>query len=165
MSRRGDLQREQRYPEKGSVSPESTPGFEPSPDAGTVADLSRLLNAKPEASDPWNFRLPGHRSLQRDEPIVVDGRLLYQQAPPVHAKRAPQGRGRTPKTIRVVELGQDVYDLLRATGATAVQRQVLQLQAEGYSYAEIAGQLGISETTVRERLRRARQRLARARVA
>ena len=45
-------------------------------------------------------------------------------------------------------------------GLTAAQREAAQLWADGYTYREIAARIGITKTAVKDRVMRARWRLA-----
>jgi DNA-binding CsgD family transcriptional regulator len=93
-------------------------------------------------------------------PYRADGSKVQQ---PVHVRGAryrQPGRGHAPK--RDV-LSEDLRRIVGAAKLTPEQLAPLELQTRGLTYEEIAEQLEVSITTVRERLRRARDAIRRAR--
>lgn len=100
----------------------------------------------PKGAEPWEWR-PFREMLDNDGNIVID-----QPPPPVHVARA------TPKATTSKGLPLDRVD---TSQLTTDQRRALELQLQGHDYESIGAELGISVTTVRERLRRARAALRR----
>jgi len=141
-------------------------GFEPSERAGQViGNISGVDKSGkvPDGGDPWNWRPPEEASERATIPIVLGNQLFFQRPPTVHPKTGASYRprpGPRRRKLGLTEREAGRRALLEvAAQLTPEQRDVFLLQADGYKYPEIAGKLGISITTVRERMRRARERL------
>lgn len=103
----------------------------------------------PEGADDWYYREPRNspRANRQDSPIVVNDRLMWQQATPIHVKGAPFGDPRTHRTIA------------RGITEAEAQRKAFEVAAGmwdeeiGRDDAAVAEGMGVS----RSRVRRARK--------
>lgn len=114
----------------------------------------------------WDFRPPSAvRTAHHDEPIRINGRVMYQQAPPVHPRSGARYRTPMVRLVRAMTEAEaerranELERTLDARGCTPAEMEVLRLQAEGLSRDEIAERLGIGVESVKDRLKRARKRL------
>lgn len=103
-------------------------------------------------AEPWHWRPFRH---VRGE----DGLVTWDQpAPPTHVRGTPPklrsgGSSVTPLGLR------RAADELAAAGCTLAEREVILLQVQGLSREQIATRLGIGVESVKDRLKRARQRM------
>jgi len=165
----------ERERDKESPPPESPPEHAVfdvdrfSPDAVDTwrrAQTREGEHAPDEVGAGWEYRHPVSRPSEHHTlPFVLNRTLMFQAPPPIHTSGA---RYRTRVGHRLAKFGPSEKEARRmllereAQHLTPDQREVWLLRTrDGMSYKQIAAELGVTITTVRERLRRAREALRR----
>jgi RNA polymerase sigma-70 factor (ECF subfamily) len=116
----------------------------------------RALEAPPQNPKPWLFAVA--LNLARD-----DGRRAVRQERRLELLRAERGDAASPAADEELEREEKAAAVRAALGLLSERdREALLLQAEGFSYAEIATALGLAQGAVGTTLARARRRLVEA---
>jgi len=116
----------------------------------------RALEAPPQNPKPWLFAVA--LNLARD-----DGRRAVRQERRLELLRAERGDTAAPAADAEMERDEKAAGVRAALGLLSEKdREALLLQAEGFSYAEIAAALGLAPGAIGTTLARARRRLVEA---
>ena len=116
----------------------------------------RALEAPPTNPKPWLFAVA--LNLARD-----DGRRAVRQERRLELLRAERGDAAAPAADEELEREEKAAAVRAALGLLSEKdREALLLQAEGFSYAEIAAALGLAPGAIGTTLARARRRLVEA---
>ena len=116
----------------------------------------RALEAPPQNPKPWLFAVA--LNLARD-----DGRRAVRQDRRLELLRAEREGAAAPAADEELERDEKAVAVRAALGLLSEKdREALLLQAEGFSYAEIATALGLAPGAIGTTLARARRRLVEA---
>jgi RNA polymerase sigma-70 factor (ECF subfamily) len=116
----------------------------------------RALEALPTNPKPWLFAVA--LNLARD-----DGRRAVRQERRLELLRAERDGAAAPAADEELEQNEKAAGVRAALGLLSEKdREALLLQAEGFSYAEIAAALGLAPGAIGTTLARARRRLVEA---